>query len=346
MKTTFKYFLMQEAGNFKRQELEPEQFMNILKQHCKGWIEAVKSKHVIPVWRGDNNHQGTLSMGDSNSFIRKAANTENWYALWIDHSRKWKDFPKRRQSYICTNNLSTADGYGEVQIVIPYDTTHIGVVPAEDMWWGFKQQMRDFFGNGHVGSVETFQDHIRACSQLTNHFIKMDDVSDLYSGLNHITLDSMSEAINKVAEAVDAVKPGLFDELFASEEWSDFNRAKRNIPIEAVAAISSSWSDNYPDIVRQFWEVYHSSLMISDAMRKHGMTSLAQVFDAIFTPDNFKHIKGSELNSLTRSTDSEYWIQGPCLFIDSYKGVKITLAKLYKMMMDELEINMPQLTRE
>lgn len=347
MKTTFKYFLMQEAGSFKRQELEPEQFMNILKQHCKGWINAVKTNHVIPIWRGDDNHQGTLSAGDSNNFTRSAANTLNWYALWIDNSRKWKDFPKRRQSYICTNNISTADGYGDVQVVIPYDTAHVGVVPADDMWWGFTQQLKAFFGHRQIETVESFQDHIYACVQLVDHQIDSSDVGAMYGDLNHITLELMEKAIDKVEEALDAVQPGLFNKLYASSDWSQFNQAESSISDEAKDAIKAAWTGaQYSNVVREFWNAYQSSKLIREAMRKNNVSTLAQVFDAIFTPENFQQMKGSEISKLKRASDREYWVQGPCIFIDSEKGVKITLAKLYKMMMDELEINMPQLTRE
>jgi hypothetical protein len=114
---------------------------------------------------------------------------------------------------------------------------------------------------------------------------------------------------------------------------------------EATNAMADAWKGKH-NPVRNFWDVYQSSKKVMMAMRKHNMSSLAQVFDAVFTPDNFQHMKGSDISKLKRSSNSEYWVQGPCLFIDVYKGGKFVLNKLYQQMQDELDINMHQLTSE
>ena len=347
MTISFKHFLMTEAGNFQRQALNPDQFMNILKQQCQGWINAVKSKHVIPIWRGDSNHKGALSMGDSNSFTRSAANTASWYMIWIDGSEKWEDFPKRSKAYICTNDSATAEGYGEIQVVIPYDTAHIGVVPADDMWFGFRNQLFRFFGSREIETVESFQDYVRSCAKLVNHPISGTNITQLHSDLSDITLERMQSVINNVKTAVNSFEPGMFEKLFGRnisfssimdtiKTGSDYKQLDK--------IIRDAWPGEHPSPITNFWSDYQSSQVIMTAMRKNNLDSLAQVFDVIFTPDSFTYMKGADINRLSNDEQREYWVQGPCLFIACDDTDGATISDLYKRMFKELEINMHKLT--
>lgn len=343
-KTTFKFFLMTEAGNFKRSEMGAEEFVDMLKRSATGWLDIVKQRKHIPIWRGDSNHRGTLSFGDSNNFTRSAANTANWYALWIDNSRKWSDFPKRTKSYICTNSYSTADGYGDVHVVIPLNNAHIGVVPSDDMWFGFKQQIAKFVGREHE-TVETFQDVVRECSRLIDRSIDSLDVGTMYSDLNHVSLDAMETAIDKVRKALDAIRPGLFDKIYGSDDYSAFNSAANEAPQEAADAVRAVWTGGRFNPLRDFWSVYQSTRPMISAMRKYKLATLANVFDMVFEPVGFKQFKGSNMSELPPPTgpDREIWIQGPCLFIYAQSNDSDKLDELAGLMDEEFGIDILQL---
>jgi len=61
---------------------------------------------------------------------RVSRNTTNHYTLIIDNSPKWKRYPKRSKSIICTTR-------GKAFYVFPEDKSRIGVCPSYDFWPSF-----------------------------------------------------------------------------------------------------------------------------------------------------------------------------------------------------------------
>jgi len=47
-------------------------------------------------------------------YSRKSRNTSNYYTLIMDHSQKWKQYPKGSKSIICTTSRSKAENYGSI----------------------------------------------------------------------------------------------------------------------------------------------------------------------------------------------------------------------------------------
>jgi len=85
---------------------------------------------------------------------RLSANTENYYTWWIDDiSNKWKKFPKRSMSFICTNNINIASEYGYVYLMIPIKQTMVGICPKGDFWISFQN---DFDPNDVNGLLSRF----------------------------------------------------------------------------------------------------------------------------------------------------------------------------------------------
>lgn len=98
------------------------------------------------IYRGFSglNKIGVYYIDPSTAPVRKSANTDNYYTWWIDHvSKKWKDYPKRSQSFICGSNPDIAGGYGEVFQLIPIKSTTIGICPDDDFWSSFKEYCPD-----------------------------------------------------------------------------------------------------------------------------------------------------------------------------------------------------------
>lgn len=78
-------------------------------------------------------------IGNGSTGERKSKNTYNFYTTLIDNFLpQWKPYPKRSKSFICTTDSTVAFGYGRLYVVIPLDLQPIGICPAEDFWFGFK----------------------------------------------------------------------------------------------------------------------------------------------------------------------------------------------------------------
>lgn len=65
---------------------------------------------------------------------RVSANTANYYTLIIDNSPKWKKYPKRSKSLICSTDESYANDFGNTYRVYPINGSNIGVCPHRDIW--------------------------------------------------------------------------------------------------------------------------------------------------------------------------------------------------------------------
>lgn len=85
---------------------------------------------------------------------RTSANTHNYYTLWVDNSRLWRDFPKRSQSLVCTTSKEHAKWYGTQFVVVPIKpTTVFGICPDKDFWYSFDETMPARFPGDTLGDL-------------------------------------------------------------------------------------------------------------------------------------------------------------------------------------------------
>ncbi len=147
----FKQFLLSEQGQAPT-ETDPSEVLAWCEQHCSKYLQRAAE---FPIYRGMNlPNDINTSIYNTNSFTRKSANTYNYYTLLFDNHPSWKDYPKRSKSMICTTEYSTADGYGNVFIVIPSDKAKIGVCPANDLWNSFDHFLNNF--SDDAGDMDEF----------------------------------------------------------------------------------------------------------------------------------------------------------------------------------------------
>jgi hypothetical protein len=94
----------------------------------------------IAIYRGSesyDSHDSVFLRDPTVMGTRVSAMGSNFYTLWIDNSARWKKFPPRSKSLICSTSPNTASTYGHVTAVIPLINTKIGVCPQEDFWFSF-----------------------------------------------------------------------------------------------------------------------------------------------------------------------------------------------------------------
>ena len=99
--------------------------------------DAVKSN--LNMFRGMPSGFKYLHGSARFDILRRSANTSNYTTLIIDNDPAWMEYPKRSKSYICTTSQNTADAYGSIYKVYPYNGANIGICGSTDLWFSFKK---------------------------------------------------------------------------------------------------------------------------------------------------------------------------------------------------------------
>ena len=128
----FRKYLILNEGRSK--SITYDEFRKLLDSKCSDAVSAYKKGKKL--YRGLADEKPFVYI-DPKYFIRRSANTANFYTLLIDNSSKWKNYPKRSQSIICSNDYETATGYGFVYTVFPFNGANFGVCPTDDIWTSF-----------------------------------------------------------------------------------------------------------------------------------------------------------------------------------------------------------------
>jgi hypothetical protein len=135
---TFKHYIQEASVTpIKSTPLDLQEVEEIIKKNCSDSLWMFESK--TPIWKGEKQQDSILGKNgiaivDTTKSERKSQNTSNWYTLIIDNNPKYKNYPKRSQSLICTNKIGTARRYGPPMAVIPFNDAKIGIVNAPDIW--------------------------------------------------------------------------------------------------------------------------------------------------------------------------------------------------------------------
>ena len=94
---------------------------------------------------------------DPKKHERKSAYTTNHYSYFLDNSKKWKDYPKRKNSLICIS-IESGESYGQSYRVIPLDKkSNWGVAPVNDIWWSFDLKS---YGMNNLSNLNEFIKHV------------------------------------------------------------------------------------------------------------------------------------------------------------------------------------------
>lgn len=126
-----KYF--KESQN--RGGISEEEFLTILKENCKQWIN-----NPFPIVRAINSREKFLHV-DPKARKRRSLSAEttgNYNVLLLSDLPSWKGYPRRDEALIAL--IGEVDthflrNFGEsVYLVIPYDNAKFGVAPANDIW--------------------------------------------------------------------------------------------------------------------------------------------------------------------------------------------------------------------
>lgn len=102
------------------------------------WMHKHYDPSNTPIYRGvENLRRDKCYIVEPAKHERTSANTENYYTLIIDNSKRWSKYPKRSRSIICATNTSIADDYGYIFRIIPESNARVGICGNCDFWASF-----------------------------------------------------------------------------------------------------------------------------------------------------------------------------------------------------------------
>lgn len=144
--------ILKEAEKFPGvySELNPDQAAEVLKPYK----DIILKNSDIKIYRGMGSYttyQEDFLFGEGSKIVRKSANTSNFYTNMMCYVLpKWKPFPRRDNSFICSSEISRARTYGGSYgtfLGIPLENQKIGVCPTEDLWESFTDKLEYYLGD-------------------------------------------------------------------------------------------------------------------------------------------------------------------------------------------------------
>lgn len=109
-----------------------EDAIKLLNKHCQRSLNDIANGTVL--WRGMGS-VGKVAALDSTKAYRTSRDSNNLYQVAMEVSDNLKNIPPRSRSFICSNNVDTAESHGKLTYAIfPYDGTTIASIKSDDMF--------------------------------------------------------------------------------------------------------------------------------------------------------------------------------------------------------------------
>ena len=120
----------------RAQAIDEDKFIDLARKNCSDILKYYSNGSNKRIYRGGS-LRSEFGYADVSKFEeRKSRNTNNYYTLIMNHSKSWKQYPKR--NLICSTDYMYASGYGnKLSLVLPYNGVKIGVCSSDDIWDSF-----------------------------------------------------------------------------------------------------------------------------------------------------------------------------------------------------------------
>jgi len=183
-----KQYILNEAQH-RNKTISYEETRKLLEKNCS---KSIKGSYI---YRGVSYYKEHVFIDPKSGKSRKSAYTDNYYTLIMDNCKEWSKYPKRSESIICTTDTNTAEMYGIVYGVFPYDGAKIGVCSERDLWASFSNvELLNAFNRRlkvmfkKIG-IPLYDDNIKVFKnslKLFDNYIKVNNtniktIADLYS---------------------------------------------------------------------------------------------------------------------------------------------------------------------
>lgn len=186
----FESYLRQGKGQLPLQEINKEEFKDLLQTHCKQFLKVAKDIDFkgYDKWSGPtnllyrkfkSNHGNFILTNPKESEHRRVAPWSewgNWHNLLVSNLDSWRDYPRRNKSMISSGwQRAHYHGGTDMYLVIPFDTTKIGVCRNLEFWEAFNvwQEKRTYIANWAKQIINTLS------SQAGTQFLNDDSWEDV-----------------------------------------------------------------------------------------------------------------------------------------------------------------------
>ena len=148
----FESYRRKGPGELPLKAISKEEFKDFLQTNCRQFLEVVKDIDFTQYnkWRGPKqliyrkfkmNYGNFVLTNPKESEHRRIApwsDWGNWHNLLISNLDSWRKYPRRNKSMI-VSGWDRAYGHGgtDLYLVIPFDTTKLGVCRGNDFWEAF-----------------------------------------------------------------------------------------------------------------------------------------------------------------------------------------------------------------
>lgn len=209
----------------KSQPINEEDESEIVKLLCgrfsSAWNKYFKEEQGI--WRGVKSYTyGNIVVMTPGTRISQ--NVNNLYTrLMSEILPEWKEYPKRSNSFVCTNSEGLSSFYGDSHLVLPENGANIGICPKADIWDSFRLTLN------HTSIPEFVADMIEILSIATKKSEnKINEI--LING----TTEEIIKAFDKATKYVHT-SAGLFYCISADYElFNEFDSNKKLTLLEYV----------------------------------------------------------------------------------------------------------------
>ena len=242
---------------------------------------------------------GLLYRGMSDSFVnvnpitlihysteRSSANTSNIYNLLVSkYLTSWKDYPKRNRSFICSTASSRASEYtedGDPCIIVPADSTPIGICSSYDFWYSFPKL-------GNLVSIRNMSVFNRAVKDFMTNIGRLYDLTILNVNTKTNEEGNRSERnLSKIVSTLKNITPIQLKEKI--EQMHDVNL----LPFDHI----------------------YKYITNSKYVDQNKNIDLMNVFDDLLNAkDNSFSI--SDYQNAVKVENVEVWMEGPALIISN-----------------------------
>lgn len=259
---------------------------------------------------------------------RVSQGTANVYNKLIsDVLPSWKNFPRRNNSVICTNNYSIAEDYteysmrrgGVVYIVIPPDDAQLVISPRSDIWYAFSY-IKSKTG---LVSLRNINDSILKFLAFFDNFINNQDlINNIYSQTYNMT-GLIQNIRDKELLNIEKYE-NLFTNVDESSIVAIFNRidkllSDKKFIINLLPIYKTYFLDEPLAAIGNY---------ILNRKKSNVNSTIINILDNLFNPSkNGFEVVNYYSFSTKEYIDREIWVEDPCIFIEF--DSKQFLTKLY-----------------
>jgi hypothetical protein len=163
----YESYLRQGKGQLPIQEITEDEFKKFLQTNCKEFLKVVKDIDFTKYNRSGpiqllyrkfkSNYGNFLFTNPKESEHRRIApwsTIGNWHNLLVSNLDSWKKYPRRNKSMISSGwDRARSHGGTDLYLVIPFDSTKIGVCRVFDFWESFNTWDKRIYINDWVKGI-------------------------------------------------------------------------------------------------------------------------------------------------------------------------------------------------